>query len=332
MIQVKIKKEFKAGVIVIVTLLCFWWLFQFLKGKDVFSSQKIYYVKYNKLEGLSKSKSVYINGLKVGMVESIESIPTKNNNISFVVGLSIDKEFSFSKNSVAEIQNSLMSGAEIHLELSEDGPIAQPGDTLKGIIIPGIMDVAGNELKPLSKNVNSVLLRLDSTLTATNKLLSNRNINTVEASLDNLNRTIAQFNQLGKSMNSLLSQNSAALTTALTNVNTMLISTNKTVSQYGSLAEKINQSDFEKTIKNLESTLSNVNQLTAKINSGEGSLGKLMNDKQLYTNLENASKNLNLLLVDFRENPKRYVHFSVFGGGNKNKKNKKVDSTAQALN
>ncbi|MDR1876525.1 MAG: MlaD family protein, partial [Flavobacteriaceae bacterium] len=131
----KVRKEFKAGIIVIITLLGFWWLFQFLKGKDLFSHQSVYYVKYDKVEGLSKSKNVNINGLRVGMVESIVPIPTKDKNVTCVVALTVDENFKFSKNTVAEIVSGLMNGAEINLALAEDNAeTAKPGDTLKGIV------------------------------------------------------------------------------------------------------------------------------------------------------------------------------------------------------
>ncbi|MGM5630658.1 MlaD family protein [Apibacter raozihei] len=324
----KIRKEFKAGIIVIISLLSFWWLFQFLKGRDVFSSQDSYYVKFNKVEGLSKSKNVSINGLKVGMVESITPIPTKNNNVSFLVELRVQKEFKFSKNSVAQIVTSLMNGAEINLLLAEDNAeIAKSGDTLKGMILPGIMDLAGSELKPLSNNANNVLMRLDSTLAATNKLLNEKNRNHIETALSNLNLAISEFNSLGKNANALISGNSVKLTTALDNANKMLVTTNSTVEKYGSVADKLNQTDFEQTLKKLESTLNDLNQITGKINSGNGSLGKLMNDNGLYNNLNDASKNLSVLLDDFKTNPKRYVHFSVFGGGKDKDKKQTIEKS-----
>jgi phospholipid/cholesterol/gamma-HCH transport system substrate-binding protein len=318
---VKIRKEFKAGIIVIVTILGFWWLFQFLKGKDLFSNQSIYYVKYNKVDGLFTSKSVSINGLRVGMVESITPVLTKSNNVSFVVGLKINEEFKFSKNSVAQIVNSLMSGAEINLALAEDNAeTAKPGDTLKGIVVPGVMDMAIERLQPISENANKVLIRLDSTLAATNKLLNERNRQNIESSLANLNIAIAEFGKVGKNANGLITGNSLKLSSALDNTNKVLITANTTMEKYGTVADKLNQADLDKTIKKLEITLNNLNEITGKINSGKGTMGKLVNDAELYTNLTSASNNLSLLLKDLKTNPKRYVHFSIFGGGGKNKK------------
>ncbi|PQL95977.1 MlaD family protein [Apibacter adventoris] len=317
----KIRKEVKAGIIVIISLLAFWWLFQFLKGKNLFSDQNIYYVKYNNVEGLSKSKNVNINGLKVGMIESITPIPAGNKNISFIVEIKVDKTYTFSKNTIAQISSSFMNGAEINLILAEDNAdIAKSGDTLKGKIEPSLFDSAASQIKPLSNNANDVLIKLDSTLAATNKLLNDKNRQNIELALSNLNQAIKEFQLLGKNANGLISKNSSKLTSVLDHADKMLVTTNTTVQKYGTIADKLNKTDIDQSIKKLESALDNVNQLTSKINSGQGTMGKLMNDNQLYNNLSEASKNLSLLLEDLKANPKNYVHFSIFGGG-KSKKN-----------
>jgi len=318
---VKARKEFIAGIIIIVTLIAFWWLFKFLKAQNIFTNQNTYYIKYNKVEGLSKSKNVNINGLKVGMVESITPVPTKTKNISFIVSINVDKDYKFSKNSVAQIVTSFMNGAEINLVLAEDqAEIAKSGDTLKGSLVPGLMDLAEEKIKPISDNANTVLMRLDSTLASTNKLLNEKNRQNIEASLANLNNAIAEFNKLGKGANQLLATNSSKITTAIDNTNKMLVTTNSTVEKYGMMADKLNKTDLDVAVKKLESTLSNLNDISSKINSGEGTMGKLMNDPGLYSNLTQASKNLSVLLDDLKTHPKRYVHFSIFGGKDKTKK------------
>jgi phospholipid/cholesterol/gamma-HCH transport system substrate-binding protein len=177
------------------------------------------------------------------------------------------------------------------------------------------MDLVGKQLKPVGENANSVLMRLDSTLAATNKLLNERNRQNIESALANLNHAIVEFDKLGKNTNGLITNNSVKLSSALDNANKMMVTANTTVEKYGAVADKLNQADLDKTVKKLEATLSNLNEITGKINSGEGTMGKLVNDSGLYTNLTNASKNLSLLLNDLKTNPKRYVHFSIFGGG-----------------
>jgi len=312
---VKISRELKAGAIVIIAILAFWWLFQFLKGYNIFSREDTYYVKYNNVEGLEKSKSVKINGLRVGMVESIISVPTKNNNLTFVVALRIDKDYEFSKNSIAQISSEFMGGSAINLILAEDNAIAKPGDTLKGVINAGLVGQLVSDVEPLKNNLNSVLVRLDSTLALTNKVLADQNRKKLEQMLDNLNTTIVEFRSTANNANGLIKDNSAKISTLMDNTNQMMITANSTVEKYGVAADKLNQADLDKIAKSLQTTLDNLNQLTAKMNSTDGTLGKLVNDPAMYNNLNNASKNLNALLQDLKANPKRYVHFSVFGGG-----------------
>jgi phospholipid/cholesterol/gamma-HCH transport system substrate-binding protein len=259
------------------------------------------------------------------MVESITPVPTKNKNISFIVALKVNEDYKFSKNTIAQIINGFMNGAEINLVLAEDNAeTAKSGDTLKGEVVLGLMDIAGNELKPLSENANSVLKKLDSTLAATNRLLNEKNRRNVESALANLDNAIVEFNLLGKNANGLISSNSTKLTSALDNANKMLVTTNTTVEKYGMMADKLNQADLDKTVKKLETTLNNLTEITGKINSGEGAMGKLINDPGLYTNLSDASKNLSILLDDLKTNPKRYVHFSIFGGGKDKKQSEQT--------
>ena len=311
----KISRELKAGAIVIIAILAFWWLFQFLKGHNIFSREDIYYVKYNNVDGLEKSKSVIINGLKVGMVESIIPIPTKNNNLTFVVALRINKNFEFSKNSIAQINSDFMSGAVVDLILAEDNTVAKPGDTLKGAINAGVVGQLVSDVEPLKNNLNAVLTRLDSTLALTNKVLADQNRKKLEQMLDNLNTTIVEFRSTANNANGLIKDNSAKISSLVDNTNQMMITANSTVEKYGTVADKLNQADLDKIAKSLQTTLDNLNQLTAKMNSTDGTLGKLVNDPAMYNNLNNASKNLSALLQDLKANPKRYVHFSVFGGG-----------------
>ena len=159
----KISRESKAGVIVIIAILAFWWLFQFLKGDD--KSTYTYYVKYDNVNGLEKSESVMINGLKVGTVESITPIPTKNHNIAFVVALRINKNYTFSKNSIAQINSNFMSGAVINLVLAKDNAVAKSGDTLKGVVNAGIVRQLDGIVNDSARTINvNIIIKSGDTL------------------------------------------------------------------------------------------------------------------------------------------------------------------------
>jgi phospholipid/cholesterol/gamma-HCH transport system substrate-binding protein len=328
---VKISRELKAGIIVIVSVLGFWWLFQFLKGHNLFSRDDFYYVKYGNVDGLEKSKSVMINGLKVGMIESITPVQTQNKNLSFIVELRINKDYTFSKNSVAQINSEFMGGSFVKLILAEDNAAAaQSGDTLKGVVNTGIVGQLMSDVEPMKNNLNAVLVRLDSTLALTNKVLADQNRKKLEQMLDYLNGTIIEFKTTAQDADGLIKNNSAKISSMLDNTNKMMSATTTTVEKYGIVADKINQADLDKVVKNLQTMLDNINQLTAKMNSGDGTLGKLVNDPAMYNNLNTASKNLSDLLQDLKANPKRYVHFSIFGGGkNKEKPQEEISASSE---
>lgn len=319
----KLSREIKTGIIVIITLLGFWWLFQFFKGKNIFSSEDIYYVKYDTVDGLEVSKPITINGLRVGSIASIDPVVGKDQNISFLVKMQIDKKFHFSKNSIAEIYEiGMMQGSGIRILLAKDNAqFVKVNDTIKGRVSIGLVSMLSNEVKPLKDNANNALLSLDSTLNSANKLLDADNRQNLKLVIKNLNDAVIEIKKLAASSHQLVNGNSSKIATLLNNSNKAVETTNTTVAKFGETADKINQLQIEKTIANLQTTLHNVNELTSKINNGEGSMGKLMNDPSMYNNLNDASKNLSSLLEDLKTNPKRYVHFSIFGGGNKDKKN-----------
>ena len=310
----KLSKELKTGLIAIFAIIGFVVLYQFMKGKNLFTTDNVFYAKYDNVEGLSVSNPVSINGLKVGQVDEIKPLTTKDGKLHFVVKLTIDDTFEFSKNSTVEIfEPGLMSGKEMKINLFYGGETAKDGDTLKGNYQLSMLNSLSSQVKPVKDQLSNVLLKLDSTLASTNKIVDEQNRREIKLLLSNLNRTIESFKGASDRTNAILANNEKGLHEVVANANSAMLTANKTLDKYGSVAERINVEKLNSTIDQFDQTAGKLNNVISGIQNGDGSLGKLAKDEELYNNLTKTSKNLNELVEDFKLNPKRYVNFSVFG-------------------
>ena len=311
----KYSKEIKAGLIAILAIVGFVFLFQFMKGKSFFTTDNIYYAKFDNVEGLEQSNPVSINGLKVGQVDKIIPKTSKDGKLHFVVKLLIDKAYSFSKNSTAEIfEPGLMSGKEMRVNLIYDNaPLAKDGDTLKGAFQISLMSNLSSQVGPVKDQLQSVLAKVDSAVASTNKILDEQNRREIKALLASLNQTVASFKATSDNTNKLISSNQKGIENVVSNANETMKSAKIAVDKYGNVAESIDTKQLNQTIAKLSEVSNKLNQVVSGIQNGEGSLGKLTKDEELYKNLNETSANLNSLVKDIKENPKRYINVSVFG-------------------
>ena len=257
------------------------------------------------MEGLSPSAPVTINGLKVGKVQSIDFA---DSNGKLVVAFQLEKDFKFSRNSVVQIYSSSFIGGNNLgiLPVYEPNNIAQPGDTLRGDIQQGILDQVTGKLAPLEAKVQATLTSLDSLLINLTDVLDEDTRNNLKGTFANLNATAAQFKGASTTLNSLLRENEGKIGSALTNLDSSM-------ENFSRLSDTLAQIEVGEIINNLESITTRFDDIAARIENGEGSVGKLLKDEQLYENLSGASLQLEQLLEDMKLNPKRYVHFSLFG-------------------
>lgn len=309
----RISKEVKTGVVVVFTLLGFYSLYNFLKGKNLFTAGNTYYIKYDDVSGLAPSKPVSVNGLRVGRVDEIQ-IRDEQSPIYFIVKISLERDIEFSKNTVAEIyEPGIMSGPEIRLLLDYEGPRAENEDTLRALVRPSLTTMFSKEFEPTKHKLDSLLSSVNSTMMSVDKLLDEENRNNMKSILKNLDATLISFNGTAQSLTRTSDNANALITENKSQLKNTLASAEQTLDKFGTVADKFNNLELEKIIKNFEEASVNLNTVLNKINSGEGTLGAMMNDKQLYDNLTQTSKSLDELLTDLKENPNRYVQFSIFG-------------------
>ncbi len=314
----KFSKELKAGIIALIAIVGFVVLFQFMKGRSLFTTDNIFYAKYDNVEGLAQSAPVSINGLKVGQVDKIIPNTSKDGKIDFLVKITVDNNFEFSKNSTLEIfEPGLMSGKEMRINLMYGGPTAKDGDTLKGAFKLGTLGSLSSQVGPVKDQLQTVLHRVDSLMSNANQLVNAQNREEIRLLLANLNKTVGALQTTAGSINNLVGHNDPKLQKVLDDASLTMQSGKVTLDKYGNLAESIDTKRLNATIANLDATVGKLNEVVAGINNGQGSLGKLMKDEELYNNLNSASTNLNSLIEDVKANPKRYVNFSVFGKNSK---------------
>ncbi|CAL2101743.1 MCE family protein [Tenacibaculum sp. 190130A14a] len=301
-------KELKTGIVSVVIIALFIWGYNFLKGQDLFSpNSRHFYVEYNNINGLNEASLVTINGLKVGRVDDISFNSKPDKKGSLLVKISLDNDFQFSKNSIAKIYSaSLMGGQNLAIVPSYEGPEAVSGDYLKGEIESDMFSSVGEKLNPLQAKLENVLVGADSLLIGFNEVLDKKSRKSLNRSILGLEGTIADVRKTLSSVNSLLKDNK-------TNLDSTLINAKKITSNFSKVSEDLSKAKLGETVKKLESTLTNVNALLADMKSGKGTLGKLMTDDKMYNNLTNASKEMEELLREMKLNPKRFVHFSLFG-------------------
>ena len=313
----KFTKEIKAGLIALLAIVGFVILFQFMKGKSLFTTDNEFYAKFDNVEGLAASNPVSINGLKVGQVDQIIPITSKDGKIHFVVKVTVDDDFEFSKKSTIEIfEPGLMSGKEMRINLAYGQPFAKDGDTLSGSFKLSMMNNISSQVGPVKDQLQSVLKRVDSLTNSANQILNDQNKEEIRSLLINLNKTVAAFEGTSRQTNALLANSDPKIQQMLNNANLATISARTAIDKYGKVADDVDVQKLNNTIEKLSVTADKLNGVISGVQSGEGSLGKLTKDEQLYNNLNAASENLNKLMEDLKANPKRYLNFSVFGKNN----------------
>ncbi len=291
-------KEVKIALVAIAGVVVLFFGMNFLKGLNIFSSEDNYYVQFSDITGLSSSSPVYADGFKVGVVKDIIYDYTHTEGSKVLIG--VDKQLRIPQGSSAEIVSDMLGNVKVNLLLANNPrEKVAPGGLIKGLINDGAM----GKLQDMVPAVEKMLPMLDSIMTSLNAILADpairQSLHNVQTITDNLTTSTAQLNTLMAGLNK--------------NVPGMMAKANNVLDNTETLTANLAAVDVASTMRQVDQTIANVQQLTAKLNSKEGSLGLLMNDTQLYDNLNSTMRNADSLVIDLRQHPKRYVHFSVFG-------------------
>ena len=287
-------KEVKIGLTGVVALVVLFIGINFLKGINLFKASNTYYIEFADIKGLAKSSPVFSNGFRIGTVNDI--IYNYQDPGKLLIQISVNENMRIPKGSTARLDVAVLGGCDLHLDLSKNTEFHQVGDTIKGDDKKGLMDKAGDMVPQMEQIIGKV----DTLLTTLNALIANPNLtgilNDAKGITANLNETSVQLNEL---MKNDLPQLTDKLNTVGSNVVT--------------LTNNLNQIDLQAAMNKVDTTLNYIQLMSEKMNRKDNSLGLLLNDSSLYNNLSQTAGSANNLLIDLKENPKRYVHFSLFG-------------------
>jgi phospholipid/cholesterol/gamma-HCH transport system substrate-binding protein len=308
----KISNEVKVGAIALLTLVVFVWLYNFLKGKDFIKSTAIYYTVYEKVGGLAESSPVEVNGHKVGVVQSVEFLDPTSGKL--LAKFSVNKHFKIPKNTVAEIVPvSLLGGMKVQFDYGNGPGFYSEGDTIPGKLAESLMDKIDTEILPVKEKLANLVVVLDSVISSVDEIMSPEFKKNFSGSVAHLNNTTA-------SLDKVIGSKEKELSATVDNINkfTGMLSDNsgkmnKTFSNLESISDTLAAADIYKSVSNLKSSLEKASTLMDNLNKGKGSAGQFLTNDTLYANLNGSLASLNELLKDMKSNPKRYVHFSLFG-------------------
>ena len=305
----KIKNEVRIALVAVIGIMLLFFGMQFLKGLDLFSSDTQYKMKFDDISGLSASRPIYADGFRVGTVKGIDYDFNKRGDITVDVG--INREMQIPEGTRAEIVSDMLGNVQVNLLMDRSvEKMLAPGGLIDGTINDGAL----GQVKSMVPAIQQMLPMLDSILTNVNALLANPNI---ASSLHNVNLITSDLTNSTRQLNQLLAQVNQQFPQLMGKTDRLLDNANGTIASAGGMITNLNGKldgvDVAATMQKVEQTLSNVQQLTDKMNDKNGSLGLLMNDNTLYDNLSNTMRDADSLLVNFKAHPKRYVHFSIFG-------------------
>jgi phospholipid/cholesterol/gamma-HCH transport system substrate-binding protein len=313
----KISSEVKIGIIITIAIAVTIWGLNFLKGRNILKAVTTYYAIFEDIGGLEKNSKIFINGYQVGQVGDIYFTGNGSNELTVLLG--IEKAYHVPLNSEAVLYDAdLMGTKAIMIRLSGSDQYHDPGDTVRCRIQYGLTARLEQQLLPVKDKAESLIVTVDSLMSALNYVFDRNTSEMLRASIQNLESSTSGIKNMLSDQGKLTSMigHMEDITLNLKNHNEQLASA---MSNLESISDSIARSELKTTISNTNKTLAETHQILEKINQGEGTLGMLVNNDSLYQNLTSLSQELDLLLKDLQENPKKYVNVSVFGKSDKKK-------------
>ncbi|GAB2959985.1 MlaD family protein [Hymenobacter coalescens] len=313
-------KEAKVALLAVVALVALFFGFRFLKGSNIFSSDRTFYATYDNVDGLNSGAPVMLNGIKIGQVKNLELLPESGNRIR--VALEVEKRVEVGDSTLASLSGSLLGSKTITLIQGRNTKIFNGGEDLRSYHAASITDAFQARALPVLGTVDSTLLKVNQFLSKEARLSLQQTLLNSQATTEAL-RNMLVANQ----------RNINQITTNMAKLSSSLAVTERKFDQVATnlalITDTLKRAPLAKTVRDLNTTVGQaqvaMKQLNQSLTTTKGSLGKLINDDSLYTNLNATSASANALLVDLKANPKRYVHFSVFGGGGKEKKKSETE-------
>lgn len=298
------------------------WGLNYLKGRDIFQSGNKYFGVYNNVSGLSQASPIFFKGFKVGSVRSIEFHPTQPGKL--LVSFVLNTELALPSNTMAQIYSlDLMGTKGVELVAGNSMELLVPGDTLLTYVVGDFRDQVSMEVLPLKDKTEKLIVKLDSVLTNVARVFTDENRQNLSAALNGFRRSMGNVDRLSGNLADSFEEEGqfyvmvSRLDSILKTFNEQSANLDTTFTNLSAFSKQLSQSDIDLAAKELKKTLEKTSTLLSAVNEGEGSMGMMLKDKELYYSLTDVVNSLNRLLVDVRHQPEKYVHFSAVDFGKK---------------
>ena len=306
------------GFTFILALALIIWGYNFLKGKDIFKKQMIFYAKYDEVSGLEVANPVLINGYRVGQVNQLYFHPDMSGDIMVV--LMLDKKFPIPKNSYARIISSdIMGSKAVDIDLGDALELAKSGDTLSASLESSLKEEVNAQVQPIKRKAENLLSSIDSLVVAIQTVFNESAVDNLTSSFNDIRQTFANLKSTTSNIDTLVDQEGNRISAILENIDSLSFTLRQNreniariIANFETISDSLAQADIPGTFTRANKSLDNLDAILAKINKGEGTLGMLLHNDTLYMEINRSAAELNKLLEDIRLNPKRYVKFSLF--------------------
>ena len=314
-----IKTETKIGIVGVLTIAILIWGVNFLKGKNLFEKQNTYYTKYDNINGLLPTSYVFINGMKVGKVTDIQYMNAQMT--TFLVSFDIPASIKLPRNSVAEVYSSDILGSKaMRIIIGDDyKSYLSENDTLTSKTDASMFAEIGKMLEPYSKRVDNIVSNLDSVVESVNTILNDKSQKEIQSMIANANSITSHLASLSKNLNDITIKEKEKIHTIVSNIENLSKTLDDNdeklsliIDNFANISDTLANSNISSTMKDINSSLESLSSALNTINTGKGNLGLLINDDNLYKNLEHSTQALDSLINDIKANPKRYLNISIF--------------------
>lgn len=314
----RLTREAKLGLTAIIAIIIFVWGLNFLKARSLFNKNLTFYGVYSQVDGLKISSSVLYRGYTVGQVRSINFVGKHYEQV--LVEFSVTNEIQIPNNTIAAITSvDLMGSKAIDLIPGNSIIYAKDDDTLTTRVDLGIMQQVNEQIAPLKLKAENILSSLDTILTSIQGILDGKVDGEHKGGIGSVNRTLDNIEQLTHNLNILVADETKNIATIIENINS--VTTNlkdnnthitQTLSNVAEISDSLKAANMKATLQRVNHILASIDTMTMRLNNGEGTMGKILNKEELYYDLTAISENLNKILIDLQNNPKKYISFSVF--------------------
>ncbi|MCD6201679.1 MAG: MCE family protein [Bacteroidales bacterium] len=310
--------ELKIGIIMTVSIALFIWLYNYMKGLNLLKPISSYYVVYNQINGLHESNPVYINGYKTGLVDNIDFAPDESGRI--VVKFTMEQPFKLPKGSVAQIYSADIMGTQaLRILLGKSNEYLHSGDTLPGSVEGSLQEQVSAQVLPIKVKAEELMASFDSVLAVIQVTFNENFRNNFNKSFEDIRLSVRHLKNSSYTVDTLLTNENGQFSATMSNMEQIsfllkkdLIKLDYVLDNISEISDSLTRSEIKSTINNLNETLAGTSVLMAKINNGEGSLGKLTTNDSLYQAIIQLTHRLDTLVNKITENPKKYIRLKLF--------------------